>query len=115
MATIGIRGTDYLAVQCDTTCAQDPVIRSSLAGNGDSAIGGTVVGVIAGSVAVQGQICPEEYSRQHPDACQEHGLETVLKPSEYLIALRDGQQVRLPSSPHFLTVDPFPNPAGLCQ
>jgi hypothetical protein len=30
VATIGIRGTDYLAVVCDAACAQDPVVRQGM-------------------------------------------------------------------------------------
>ncbi|HWU68056.1 MAG TPA: hypothetical protein VN046_04205 [Stenotrophobium sp.] len=97
VATIGIRGTDYLAVVCDAICAHDPVIAEALP-DGANALGGTVVGVFSGGIYVENAA----------------GKQTDVAPSQYLINLPDGRQFVLPSMPHFLQVDPIPNPKDIC-
>lgn len=103
VATIGIRGTDYLAVICDAACAADPVVRGQIT-SGEVAEGGLVVGVIGGAVAVDsgGKNCDQPSQK---GACE-------LKPSQYLLVSRDGTQIRLDRAPRFLEVDPIPNPAN---
>lgn len=97
VATIGIRGTDYLAVICDETCAHDPVIAEALP-NGANALGGIVVGVFSGGVYVENTA----------------GKKTDVVPNQYLINLPDGRQFVLPTMPHFLQIDPIPNPKNIC-
>ncbi|MGH8504449.1 MAG: FecR family protein [Stenotrophobium sp.] len=97
VATIGIRGTDYLAVICDAICAHDPVIAEVLP-NGANALGGTVVGVFSGGIYIENAA----------------GKQTDVAPGQYLINLPDGRQFVLPSMPHFLQVDPIPNPKDIC-
>jgi hypothetical protein len=94
VATIGIRGTDYLAVICDATCALDPSIASVLP-PGVSALGGLVTTVYAHSIVVT-------------DA----GGSVTLLEGQYLLVLPDGTNILLPGEPHFLHVDPVPNPAN---
>jgi hypothetical protein len=94
VATIGIRGTDYLAVICDETCATDPVLAEVLP-PGVSAVGGLVTTVYAHSIVVntaKGSL--------------------VLEVGQYLLVLPDGTSILLPEEPHFLHVDPIPNPAN---
>lgn len=98
VATIGIRGTDYLLILCDLACDSDPVLRDSLP-EGGSADGGLVVGVISGGVFV----------------ANEAGKEVLLAENQYLINLPDGTQIMLPFEPRFLKVDPIPNPLGMCE
>lgn len=98
VATIGIRGTDYLLVLCDLACNSDPVLQDSLP-EGSSADGGLVVGVISGGVFV----------------ANEAGKEVLLAENQYLINLPDGTQIMLPFEPRFLKVDPIPNPLGMCE
>lgn len=52
VATIGIRGTDYIVVICDAACAADPIIANALPPGTVSPDGGVVVGVITGGVFV---------------------------------------------------------------
>ncbi len=97
VATIGIRGTDYLLVLCDEKCATDPVISDTVP-EGAKIEGGLVVGVISGGVAVLNNA----------------GKEASLTENQYLINLPDGTQIMLPFEPRFLRVDPIPNPATVC-
>jgi hypothetical protein len=105
VATIGIRGTDYIAVLCDHSCASDPVIAKSMP-TGVRAEGGLVTGVKTGRIVVGTQgACPANPpgGSQRAD-CSEIGV------GEYHFTSADGQQVALPSEPHFLHVDPMPDP-----
>ncbi|MCI0749437.1 MAG: FecR domain-containing protein [Nevskiales bacterium] len=97
VATIGIRGTDYLVVLCDAACNTDPVIQTNLPTGGD-AQGGVVVGVISGGVFVANTA----------------GDGLNLGADQYLVTLPDGTLVKLPFEPKFLDVDPIPNPKS-CQ
>ena len=93
VATIGIRGTDYLVVICDATCATDPQIVAVLP-PGINPLGGIVSTVYAHSIVVT-------------DA----GSSVTLLEGQYLLVLPDGTNIMLPIEPHFLHVDPTPNPA----
>lgn len=93
VATIGIRGTDYVVVLVDPAIAADPVLAASLPG-GIGAEGGVVVGVINGGVFVQNSV----------------GQTADIGTDQYLVTLPDGTQVELPYQPRFLRVDPIPNP-----
>ena len=93
VATIGIRGTDYLVVICDATCATDPQIAAVLP-PGINPLGGIVATVYAHSIVVT-------------DA---GGTVTLLE-GQYLLVLPDGTNILLPLEPHFLQADPTPNPA----
>ncbi len=93
VATIGIRGTDYLVVICDATCATDPQIVAVLP-PGINPMGGIVSTVYAHSIVVT-------------DA----GGSVTLEEGQYLLVLPDGTNILLPTEPHFLHVDPTPNPA----
>jgi hypothetical protein len=94
VATIGIRGTDYLTVLCDATCATDPEINALLP-PGLSALGGEVTTVYAHSIVVT------------------TAKDTILlQEGQYLLTLPDGTDILLPEEPHFLHVDPTPDPAA---
>ena len=97
VATIGIRGTDYLLVLCDEKCATDPVISDTVP-EGAKIEGGLVVGVVSGGVAVLNNA----------------GKEASLTENQYMINLPDGTQIMLPFEPRFLRVDPIPNPVAVC-
>lgn len=98
VATIGIRGTDYLVILCDAACASDPVIVDTLP-EGSSAQGGLIVGVIQGGVFV----------------VNEDGKVAEIAAGQYLVTLPDGTQIYLPFEPRFLRIDPIPNPLTLCE
>ena len=93
VATIGIRGTDYLVVICDTSCATDPQLQSVLP-PGIDPTGGIVSTVYSHSIVIT-------------DA----GGEVTLLEGQYLLVLPNGTNILLPGEPHFLHVDPTPNPA----
>lgn len=94
VATIGIRGTDWVLVLCDVACAADPVVAGSM-GPGRSAAGGSMVGVIKGGVFV---------------AANSNGQTTEVPQDQYLVTLPDGSIVKLPFEPRFLRIDPIPDP-----
>ncbi|HEX4872459.1 MAG TPA: hypothetical protein VFV27_09120 [Nevskiaceae bacterium] len=99
VATIGIRGTDYIAVICDAACAADPVVRAQLP-PGEVAEGGLVAGVIEGGIGVDsGKPC----DASRGDICE-------LTQDQYLLVSQSRITQRLPGAPRFLTVDPVPNP-----
>jgi hypothetical protein len=93
VATIGIRGTDYISVICDALCAYDPVVSEITPAN-TSAEGGVITGVTEGSIVVTS-----------PQG------ESVLTAGHYLLVLGNGLQIPLPGAPRFIAVDPIPNPA----
>ena len=93
VATIGIRGTDYLVVICDATCATDPTLAAVIP-PGVNPLGGIVSTVYAHSIVVT-------------DA----GGSVTLLEGQYLLVLPSGVNIVLPYEPHFLHVDPTPNPA----
>jgi hypothetical protein len=93
VATIGIRGTDYLAWLCDSACATDPIIVEALP-PGASALGGLVTTVYLDSIVVtsaKGEI--------------------VVAENQYVLTLPDGTHIRLSGEPHFLHMDPIPKPS----
>jgi hypothetical protein len=94
VATIGIRGTDYLVVICDSICASDPEISAQLPPGG-SALGGIVATVYSHSIVVT-------------DA----GGVVDLQEGKYLLVLPGGTNILLPGEPHFLHVDPTPDPSN---
>lgn len=94
VATIGIRGTDYLVVICDSVCATDPQIQAALP-PGIDPTGGIVSTVYSHSIVVS-------------DA----GGEVTLLEGQYLLVLPNGTNIMLTGEPHFLHVDPTPNPAN---
>src|SRR5690606_25689794 len=51
VATIGIRGTDYIVAICDAACARDPVLRAELP-DGAGMQGGIVASVVDGRINV---------------------------------------------------------------
>lgn len=103
VATIGIRGTDFLAVICDAACAADPVVRADLP-EGADAEGGLVAGVYSGAIGVNsGQPCDTGIEADATGAC-------IIGESQFLLVMKNGKQKRLPGMPRFLQIDPIPNP-----
>ncbi len=105
VATIGIRGTDYIGVLCDAICARDPVVVGSLP-PGVSAEGGLVTGVVKGRISVGSKGLCTESSPQ--DASSNNCVE--IEEGHYHLTTADGQQIDLPGEPHFLSTDPIPDP-----
>ena len=97
VATIGIRGTDYVVVLVDPNIADDPVLADAAGAGG--ATGGVVVGVIQGGVFV----------------ANADGKPHELGAGHFLLTLPDGSIIDLPFDPQFIRVDPIPNPTTLCQ
>jgi hypothetical protein len=93
VATVGIRGTDYLAVLCDATCATDPVIEAALPPGG-SAAGGLVTSVYSDSIVVTTATGP-----------------VTVEQFQYILVLANGVVLHLSGEPHFLHVDPIPKPS----
>lgn len=98
VATIGIRGTDYLAVLCELACQTDPVVGAGLP-DGASADGASVFGVIEGRILL---VTPQGESRE-------------LGADEYALVLADGRIVLLGEQPRFLRIDPIPNPQSCVE
>lgn len=98
VATIGIRGTDYISILCDAACAADPVLSAELPG-GVSAEGGLILSVVDGGITLNNA----------------QGLQSSIGVDQYLAVLPDGSFVPLPAEPHFLRVDPLPNPQSCSQ
>ena len=94
VATIGIRGTDYLVAICDESCAIDPEIAAVLP-PGVNPLGGMVSTVYEHSIVIT-------------DA----GGSVTLLEGQYLLVLPNGTNILLPLEPHFLRVNPSPNPAN---
>jgi hypothetical protein len=85
VATIGIRGTEYLAVFCDAACAADPTVATHLPA-GESALGGMVTGVDHGAIAVN-SVTNEVMA---------------VNAGQYALTTFSGSQIILPSLPAFL-------------
>ena len=98
IATIGIRGTDYVAVLCDAACALDPVVAQGLPA-GAIAEDSLIAGVIEGSIVLTGN---------------EGGAQSPVMPDQYVIGTRGGGFSTLAGQPRFLRTDPIPNPRT-CQ
>lgn len=79
VATIGIRGTEYLLLVCDAACAADPQLTAALPA-GASARQGVIAHVIKGSIEVRSTVSAATES---------------LAPAETVIALTDGRIIRL--------------------
>ncbi|HVT36874.1 MAG TPA: FecR domain-containing protein [Nevskiaceae bacterium] len=92
-ATIGIRGTDYFAVLCESDCVTDPTLVSALP-PGSAPAGSLITGVYQGGIDVRARAV---------------GV-TAVNAGDYLVTLTTGAQLKLPSLPRFLLVDPLPNP-----
>lgn len=111
VATIGIRGTDYIAVLCDSACALDPVIRASLPSGGDTE-GALIAGVYQGSIDVTHtptDCRTREGSEDGTPGCPE-AKTTTVQSGHYVITLQDGQQQPLAAEPAFMSADPMPSP-----
>jgi hypothetical protein len=116
VATIGIRGTDYVAVICDAACARDPVVREDLPA-GAGAEGGLVTGVITGGIGIasgaDAASCLDPNSGEIRAGSQCTAT-SELGTGNYLVVTPQGQHVPLDKVPRFLQVDPIPNPTTIC-
>lgn len=92
VATIGIRGTDMLVVDCDDRCRQ----MGGGAPDGTDPNGGTIVGVYEGGVFVAAQ----------------NGEQRDVDVNGFLLLTRDGQFVPLSAPPDFLMLMPMDDPAA---
>lgn len=97
VATIGIRGTDYIVRLVDPSIANDPAFAGAVPKG--SPEGGAVVGVVSGGVFVTNQA----------------GQQLEVPEGQYTLTLPNGNQVRLPFDPAFIRIDPIPNPQNFCE
>lgn len=89
VATIGIRGTDFIATVCDADCDLGP------GAEGKDPSGGTVAGVYDGGISVSNAA----------------GDRKDLDTDQFLLVTRSGEMVRLPVPPEFLLLSPLDDPA----
>lgn len=124
VATIGIRGTDYVAVICDAACARDPILRDELPQAAEAMEGGLIAGVIDGGIGVtsQAQSARAPAPITLTSATGWLGLvgavqptTTELGPNQYVAVQADGKQIPLTRMPGFLVRTPIPDPATICQ
>lgn len=85
VATIGIRGTEYLVVTCDAVCAADSVVQSALPA-GETALGGTISAVDQGGVVITSI----------------SGRVANLDAAQFLLTTASGAQYSLTALPGFL-------------
>lgn len=90
VATIGIRGTDFIATVCDADCELGP------GSEGKDPNGGTVAGVYDGGISVTNSAGDVE------------NLDT----NQFLLVTASGEMVRLPVPPEFLLLSPLEDPAA---
>lgn len=94
VATIGVRGTDWVLLYCDAACAADPVVAAALGYTGGAA-GGVVLGVVEGGVFI---------------ASGANNNITEVPEGQYNVVLPNGDIRVLPLTPAFLSIDPIPDP-----
>lgn len=129
VATIGIRGTDYVVVICDAACARDPVLQEELP-EGTALEGGIVANVIDGAVAVN--TAAEAVSAAPPAASSPFGwlgagalglaaepdaesTESEIKAGHTAAVTRKRKIYVIDKTPRFLIKQPIPDPTTLCQ
>lgn len=129
VATIGIRGTDYLVVICDTACARDPVLRAELPEEAGTLEGGIVAGVISGGIGLSTAAAPQAQAPatissafgwlgvgiMQQGATQLPGSSAELGQGQYAVVTSRQKIHTLGQAPKFLLKDPIPNPAALCE
>jgi hypothetical protein len=111
VATVGVRGTDYIAVICGAACVEDAVVAASVLPSSAHAEGGLVSGVVHGRIAIGTKnACPDRLTKDDTaNNCAEIGE------SQYLLTTADGQQIPLAQQPVFLKNDPLPDPRACAQ
>lgn len=97
VATIGIRGTDYVVILVDPSMTGDPAFEEATGGSAPA--GSVVVGVVTGGVFVANAA----------------GQQFDVNAGQYSLTLPDGSTIMLPFDPQFIRVDPIPNPTTFCQ
>lgn len=97
VATIGIRGTEFVVIHVNSREAGDPAFGD--AAPDGAASGGTVVGVIKGGIFIS----------------NDAGNEMSVSEGHFALTLPDGSQVFLPFEPSFLKLEPIPSPLNSCQ
>ncbi len=136
VATIGIRGTDYIVVVCDAACAADPVLREELPAN-VSAEGGLVANIVTGSIRLD--TIKRQKALSSPVGWLGVGLlltqagdtypdEVPIDESSITIPAKvdgktvsnvvigpDGKIYPLTQLPKFLVDQPIPDPTTLCE
>jgi hypothetical protein len=129
VATIGIRGTDYLVVICDTAWARDPVLRAELPEEVGALEGGIVAGVISGGIGLStlpqaGAAAPAPVSHAfgwlgigllQQGGTLLPGSSAELREGQYAVVTAARKIHPLDQPPKFLIKDPIPNPAALCE
>jgi len=88
VATMGIRGTDFVVALCDAACQNDPTVLQNLP-KGETLDGAVIAGVN------QGEIVVTSFT----------GSTTTLSATQYVVTLADGTQYPLGGVPGFLSTD----------
>lgn len=95
VATIGIRGTDYLVILPNALEAAE---LEAQGGHQFAAAGGVLVGVIKGGIFMTNKA----------------GKRMDVGEGQYAMTLKDGTQLLLPFQPNFLKLVPIPDPVQAC-
>ena len=88
VATMGIRGTDFVVALCDAVCQNDPTVLQNLP-QGETLEGAVISGVNQGQIVVTSST----------------GSTTTLGVNQYVVTLADGTQYLLNGVPVFLSTD----------
>ncbi|HUP91876.1 MAG TPA: hypothetical protein VM074_06470 [Solimonas sp.] len=122
VATIGIRGTDYVVVICDAACAKDPILRDDLPDQATAMEGGLIAGVVDGGIGVTSQTTTAMLKLSSGVAwlggvgiVVPGGTTSELHAGDYVAVQTDGRQYPLGRMPGFLVRTPIPDPTTICQ
>ncbi|HEY0973211.1 MAG TPA: hypothetical protein VGE57_01815 [Solimonas sp.] len=134
VATIGIRGTDYIVVACDAACAKDPVLRAELPEG--AAEGGIVANIVDGSIRLDAQqrraalsspvgwlgasLLLTQATEPYPNTVPVDASSITLPSQQGGRTVRnavigpDGRIYALGQPPQFLADQPLPDPRTMC-
>ena len=129
VATIGIRGTDYVVVICDAACARDPVLQEELP-EGTAMEGGVVANVVDGAINVNSEtsatasmpvVASSPFGwlgfgvlglAAQPEA---ESSEAEVKAGHTAAVTRKRRIFVIDKVPRFLIKQPIPDPTTICQ
>lgn len=128
VATIGIRGTDYVVVICDAACASDPVLQEELP-EGAAIEGGVVANVVDGKISVNAAAATAAATPAAVSSPfgwlgfgvlasaqpEPESTETEVEAGNTAAVTRNGQLFVFDKVPRFLIKQPIPDPTTICQ
>ncbi len=129
VATIGIRGTDYVVVICDAACARDPVLQEELP-EGTAMEGGVVANVVDGAINVNAEAAATASApvvASSPFGWLGFGVlglaaepetessEAEVKAGHTAAVTRKRRIFVIDKVPRFLIKQPIPDPTTICQ